>query len=37
MSNAVNEAILRKKELEEKADFYSVQISDEDKDDIKVL
>lgn len=37
MSNAINEAILRKKELEEKEDFYSVQVSDEDKDDIKVL
>lgn len=37
MSTAVNEAILHKKELEEREDFYSVQISDEDKDDIKVL
>lgn len=37
ISDSVNKAILRNKELKEKSDFYSIQISDNDKDDIKVL
>lgn len=35
--DSVNEAILREKELKEKEDFYSIQVSDNDKEDIKVL
>ena len=35
--DAVNEAILRQKELEEKEDFYSIQISESDREDIRVL
>ena len=34
---AIQEAILREKELEEKEQFYSLQISDNDKEDIAVL
>ena len=37
VQEAINDAILRKKELEEKDQFYSLQISDNDKEDIKVL
>lgn len=37
ISDSVNQAILRNKELKEKSDFYSIQVSDNDKDDIKVL
>ena len=37
ISEAVNQAILRKKELEEKENFYSLQISQNDKEDIAVL
>ena len=35
--DSINEAILREKELKEKEDFYSIQVSDNDKEDIKVL
>ena len=35
--DSINEAILREKELKEKEDFYSIQISDNDKEDIKIL
>lgn len=35
--DSVNEAILRQKELKEKEAFYSIQISNNDKEDIKVL
>ena len=35
--DSVNEAILRQKELKEKEDFYSIQVSENDKEDIKVL
>ncbi len=35
--DSVNEAILRQKELKEKEAFYSIQVSDNDKEDIKVL
>lgn len=35
--DSVNEAILREKELKEKEDFYSIQISENDQEDIKVL
>ena len=34
---AVNEAILRERELEEKEDFYRIIISQEDQEDIEVL
>lgn len=34
---SVHEAILRQKQLEEKEDFYSLQVSENDKDDIAVL
>ena len=34
---SVHEAILRQKQLEEKEDFYSLQMSENDKDDIAVL
>lgn len=37
ISDSVNEAIRRNKELKDKADFYSIQISENDRDDIKVL
>lgn len=37
MQQAVNEAILRQKELKEKEDFYSIQVSENDQEDIKVL
>lgn len=37
MQQAVNEAILREKELKEKEDFYSIQVSENDQEDIKVL
>jgi len=33
----VNEAILRQKELKEKEDFYSIQVSKNDQEDIKLL
>ena len=35
--DSINEAILRQKELKEKEDFYSIQVSENDKEDIKVL
>lgn len=35
--DSINEAILREKELKEKEDFYSIQVSENDKEDIKVL
>ena len=35
--DSVNEAILREKELQEKEDFYSIQVSENDQEDIKVL
>lgn len=35
--DSVNEAILREKELKEKEDFYSIQVSENDQEDIKVL
>ena len=35
--DSVNEAILRQKELKEKEDFYSIQVTENDKEDIKVL
>ena len=34
---SVNEAILRQKELKEKEDFYSIQVTKNDEEDIKVL
>lgn len=34
---SVNEAILRQKELKEKEDFYSIQVSKNDQEDIKLL
>lgn len=34
---SVHEAILRQKQLEEKEDFYSLQVSENDRDDIAVL
>lgn len=37
ISESINQAILRKKELEEKEDFYSIQVSENDREDIKVL
>ena len=37
ISDSVNAAILRQKELEEKEEFYSIQITDNEKEDIKVL
>lgn len=37
VQEAINDAILRKKELEEKDQFYSLQINDNDKEDIKIL
>lgn len=35
--DSINEAIFRKKELEEKEDFYSIQVSENDREDIKIL
>ena len=35
--DAVNAAILRQKELDEKEDFYSILVSENDKEDIQVL
>ena len=35
--DSINEAILREKELKEKEDFYSIQVSENDQEDIKVL
>lgn len=35
--DSVNEAILREKELQEKEDFYSIQVSENDQEDIRVL
>ena len=35
--DSVNEAILREKELKEKEDFYSIQVSENDQEDIKIL
>lgn len=35
--DSINEAILREKELKEKEDFYSIQVSENDKEDIKIL
>lgn len=35
--DSINEAILRQKELKEKEDFYSIQVSENDKEDIKIL
>ena len=35
--DSINEAILREKELKEKEDFYSIQISENDQEDIKIL
>ena len=35
--DSINEAILREKELKEKEDFYSIQVAENDKEDIKVL
>lgn len=37
IQKAVNEAIRRKKEIEEKEDFYSINISTNDQEDIQVL
>lgn len=37
ISESVNQAILRKKELEEKEEFYSIQVSENGQEDIKVL
>ena len=37
MQQAVNEAILRQKELKEKEDFYSIIVPENDREDIKVL
>lgn len=37
IQDSVNEAILRNKELKEKSDFYSLQVSDNDKEDIQIL
>lgn len=37
ISESVNKAILRQKELKEKEDFYSIQVTENDKEDIKVL
>lgn len=34
---AVNKAVLREKELQEKEDFYSIQINENDKEDIATL
>ena len=34
---SVHEAILRQKQLEEEEDFYSLQVSENDKDDIAIL
>lgn len=35
--DSINEAIFREKELKEKEDFYSIQVSENDQEDIKVL
>lgn len=35
--DSINEAILREKELKEKEDFYSIQISKNDQEDIELL
>lgn len=35
--DSINEAILREKKLKEKEDFYSIQVTENDKEDIKVL
>lgn len=35
--DSINEAILREKELKEKEDFYSIQVSENDREDIKIL
>ncbi len=35
--DSINEAILREKELKEKEDFYSIQVSENDQEDIKIL
>ena len=35
--DSINEAILREKELKEQEDFYSIQVSENDREDIKVL
>ena len=37
IQESVNEAIRRNKELKEKSDFYSIQVSDNDKEDISLL
>ena len=37
ISESINKAILRQKELKEKEDFYSIQVSKNDEEDIKVL
>lgn len=37
IQEAVNEAVLRNKELKEKSDFYSIQVSNNDKEDIQIL
>ena len=34
---SINEAILREKELQEKEDFYSILVSENDKEDIQIL
>lgn len=35
--DAINQAILRRKELEEREEFYSIQVSENNKEDIAVL
>lgn len=35
--DSINEAILREKELKEKEDFYSIQVTKNDEEDIKIL
>lgn len=37
ISESVNQAILRQKELKDQEDFYSLQVPQNDRDDIKVL
>ena len=37
ISDSVNQAILRQKELKDQEDFYSLQVPQNDRDDIKVL
>lgn len=37
ISESINQAILRQKELKDQEDFYSLQIPQSDRDDIKVL